>query len=221
MNLPFENPFDLSEDVTVDILKSQFSENLDENINTAFIYLRNIDYVGMLDFSDYTYEQKELVVMKYIERDIQELSLKQLDDSIMRFFCNCQVAEAYGVSSIFTDEEIQIFISKHKSLLQDIESFMLSIPLYILSLGKEQTDASYDYSKVKHCDKKLVFYQAVLSLIGNRCFNILLLTLSLDRKYGGEKLFYDAYFSYGNQVLADLVSKTTFSKLYAEVYREV
>jgi len=44
--LPFDNPFDLDEHITVDILKSKFSEDIDENLETSFIYLRNIDYMG-------------------------------------------------------------------------------------------------------------------------------------------------------------------------------
>lgn len=220
MTLPFENPFDLEENISIDILQSKFSEDRDENINTSFIYLRNIDYTGILDFSNYTYEQKEYVILKYFYRDIQELTLKQLDDTIMCFFCNSQIIQLYGIKSIFSDEEATIFISKHKLLLQEIESFLLSIPIYILSLGKEQTDQRYDYSKVKHTANKIKTYQAILSLIKNSYFNIMLLTLSLDVKFNGEKLFYDAYFSYDNQVLADLVSQTTFSKLYAKVNQE-
>lgn len=215
--LPFDNPFDLDEHIAVDILKSKFSEDIDENLETSFIYLRNIDYTGQLSFSEYSYDQKCYVFKKYITRTIQELSIRQLDDTLLSFLGSDELVAKYKITSIFTSDEQTRFMTENNDMLAGIESFISSLPIYLISLGKESSNQNYDYEKISHTNSEFLQYNAILALFKYECFNILMILSSLFRRYNSSVYFYDRYFKYDNRVLADAMNNTTFSIIYSDI----
>ena len=81
-SLPFENPFELPENCVVDFAASNFSEDFDENVRTSFIYLRNIEYTEKIDFSGLSFAQKTRVLELYLNRELRDLTINELDAEI-------------------------------------------------------------------------------------------------------------------------------------------
>jgi hypothetical protein len=76
VSIPLEDPFDIPENVVVDLKSAKFAESFDDNISTAFIYLRNIEFAGPIDFSKFSTEEKLEILKLYMIRDINDFNIK-------------------------------------------------------------------------------------------------------------------------------------------------
>lgn len=76
VSIPLEDPFDIPENVVVDLKSTKFANSFDDNISTAFIYLRNIEFAGPIDFSKFSTEEKLEMLKLYMTRDIKDFNIK-------------------------------------------------------------------------------------------------------------------------------------------------
>ena len=70
-------------------------------------------------------------------------------------------------------------MTENNDMLTGIESFISSLPIYLISLGKESSNQNYDYEKISHTNSEFLQYNAILALFKYECFNILMMLLSL------------------------------------------
>ena len=101
-------------------------------------------------------------------------------------------------------------MTENNDMLTGIESFISSLPIYLISLGKESSNQNYDYEKISHTNSEFLQYNAILALFKYECFNILMMLSSLFRRYSSSVYFYD-------RVLADAMNNTTFSIIYSDI----
>ena len=60
----------------------KFADDFIENISIAFVYLRNIEFAGEIDFSKFTTDEKIEILKLYMTRDLKDFNIKQLDYTI-------------------------------------------------------------------------------------------------------------------------------------------
>ena len=58
VSIPLEDPFDVPENIIIDLKSAKFADDFIENISIAFVYLRNIEFAGEIDFSKFTTDEK-------------------------------------------------------------------------------------------------------------------------------------------------------------------
>ena len=82
VSIPFEDPFDVPENIIIDLKSAKFADDFIENISIAFVYLRNIEFAGEIDFSKFTTDEKIEILKLYMTRDLKDFNIKQLDYTI-------------------------------------------------------------------------------------------------------------------------------------------
>lgn len=210
--LPFDDPFNVPENCIVDFSCVTFSKDYQENVSTAFIYLRNIDFCGTIDFSNLTYEQKSLVLLSYIKRDLKDLMIKQLDHAIFRsFFPNVVHRDEW---SLFSEDESMRFHHDNKAILDEIRSFIVSVPLYVMSLDTNG-DLDRTFVGITHTDEIPTSYECILTLLKYNYSDALCITNQGEDRI--EPRFYDRVFRYENGTLADIVRNSLYSRIYRNI----
>lgn len=212
--LPFENPFEIPTDCIVNFAQTKFDSNFEKNINTAFIYLRNIDFSGKILFSDCTYEQRVKILKLYINREIKSLKIKELDDEILK----CFFIDDFNMieSDYFSTNERINFISENKEILFELFCFIKSIPVFILFLDKNKI-IDFKINQFKIADEKIILniYQCALSLLSEKVSSFLSFIPEEAFRFNNVKIqYYPTLFKYDNFELADLTNNLIFSFLY-------
>ena len=82
VSIPLEDPFDVPENIIIDLKSAKFADDFIENISIAFVYLRNIEFAGEIDFSKFTTDEKIEILKLYMTRDLKDFNIKQLDYTI-------------------------------------------------------------------------------------------------------------------------------------------
>ena len=210
--LPFDDPFNVPENCVVDFSNVNFSGNYQENVNTAFIYLRNIDFCGEIDFSHLSYEQKRTILTSYIRRDLKDLTIHQLDLAIFHmFFPSVGSHVGYG---FFDNDEESRFAHDNKDILDEIMTFIVSIPLYVMSLDEndivDRTDGA-----IRHTDEIPASYECILGLLKYNYADAMCIMNQGEGRI--EPKFYDRLFRYENGTLADIVKNSLYSHIYRNI----
>lgn len=125
----------------VDMSKVNFdTEDKEKNYIISMIYLRNLNYEGILDFSNVSYEDKAHFLYLYITRELKFLVLKQLDLTILKLLISNldNIKDDLEISMILTDEEVIKFKESYNSLLLDMHNFIVSLPLLIVYNIKDE-----------------------------------------------------------------------------------
>lgn len=216
-SIPFENPFDIPEGAVADFASAKFSEDFIENTTTTFIYLRNIEYKGTLVFDGLSYEQKETVLRCYMLRDIRELAIKELDDVLFKIFLGNMFE---GETNFFTDNEIEKFISNNSGILNELHTFLRSVPLYVMSLDKSNT-VDFDPESFKRDQNMPKTYECAQQMIKNIFCDLLLFQPPEFSRFDCTPVFFDAVFKYDNGMLADLVQGSTFAMMYSRIVDKI
>lgn len=215
VSLPLADPFDIPENVVVDLHSATFSQDFDENIVTSFIYLRNIEYNGSIDFSKFSKDEKMRILKLYMERDLKDFNLKQLDYTIFYLFADFK--KDNDIDFLLDEDERQEFKTANKELCDEMLQFIVSLPVYILSLDKDILNC--ELGEIKHIDSIPKTYECILMLFKYVELNVLMLLPTLYADVP-ECVFFDKVFKYENSQLADAVQKTTFSYLYNGMLNE-
>ena len=192
------------EGAVVDVSQTNYPFN--ENIErTTLIYLRNTGYKNItLDFSNVSYESKEKYLIEYLTGDI-DFSINELTDSLIKIFAQYK-GILLDINSILNDEEEKQFINNNNQLLNELNSFTYSLPLF--SISRLQTeDFTFVYDDIKKTDYK--FCQNVCSLIEHPYWN-----LFYELEPQTEPVFYTNMFTENNNKLFEVIMKhTPFSVL--------
>lgn len=193
----------------VDMSAINFPEGIENSIRTVFIYLRNTGFKNItLDFSKCSYDQKLNFLLEYFQTDIiNEIPIltytwKQI------LLCRDSNIEVY--QSILTKEEIRNFVKEYESRINDLVSFYLSTPLFLLSRIKgEENKALLDISSIE-CSEDLVGNENLYSLIEPEFLDALSLTY---KDFSIPVKFYTKHFTLENNALFEKLTQTTFYNL--------
>ncbi len=209
VSIPLEDPFDIPENVVVDLKSAKFAESFDDNISTAFIYLRNIEFAGPIDFSKFSTEEKLEILKLYMTRDIKDFNIKQLDYTVFALYIGMHNGPA---EPILDEDELEQFKQKYNDIYIELLQLFISLPLFIISLDKKILDC--DFSEIKHVDAMPNTYECMSMLLKYDEANLIMLLPSIEELQLPEQVFFDKVFKYENAQLADAVQNSTFSVLY-------
>lgn len=178
---------------------------LKDIVRTTFIYLRNTGFTKIkLDFSKADYNIKEQFLVFYLNGDI-EYNIEELSSTLVKLLANYKNINI-DTETILTEDEETLFIENNKQLLEEIESFAYSLPLYSMS-RLDTEDFTFTYDDIEHTD--FVFNGNICSLIEHPNWNMLYeLEPTLQPK------FYTKLFTIDNNRLFETIMKyTPFSVL--------
>lgn len=220
VTLPLENPFEVSDDVIVDIANSKFADEFDQNIITSFIYLRNIEFNGKIDFSNLDFDKKSKILRLYMLRDIKDLKLKQLDCTIFSlFFYNGEIPELIE-NCIFDNDEIVSFCNNNTDICSELFCQLISIPLYIMQLDKSKT-FNMSFDNIMSIDNMPMTYECMLQLLDYKYADVVMLMPKELYPFDVNQTIFNKIFYYDNATLADKVQCLAYSTLYSDVVRSI
>ena len=150
--------------------------------------------------------------MSYIGRDLKDLTIRQLDHAIFHmFFPNVEPHAEYGFFD--SDEEVR-FACDNKNLLDEIRTFIVSIPLYVMSLD-ENGIIDQTGGEIKHTDEIPASYECILGLLKYNYADAMCIMNQGEGRI--EPKFYDRLFRYENGTLADIVKNSLYSHIYRNI----
>ena len=200
---------DISEQgAIVDMSSINFPEGVENSIRTVFIYLRNTGFKNIvLDFTKCSYEQKQSYLVEYINTDIiNEIPILTYT---WKQILLCRDTNVQVYQSILNEEETKDFVGSFESLINDLISFYLSTPLFILSRIKGDNDkALLNMEGIEITDYK-PGNENLYYLIEPEFMN----ALSLTYKDNIPVKFYSQYFKIDNNALFDKLTQTDFYAL--------
>lgn len=174
------NECDLFKNYQIDISSINYDdEEMNSNkVDYSLIYLRNIDLPLPCDFSKLSYSEKEEWILKYINADLFDLSVKELNETILNLLVDEHINNTI---SILSDEEIIKFQSDYKELLDNIKQFIVSLRS-ILSYALTQSfdDIPEDCPVI---EEKPSFFETIHQLVKNYPIIIDAIGLSYVDKY--------------------------------------
>ena len=174
-------------------------------IRVSYIYLRNTAYNDIdLDFSKTTYEFKKDFLLFYLFGDI-EYVLKEITSTWIKILGK-YIGQEFQIDSILSDDEIKQFIDEECDKLQNVMTFIMSLPLY--PIIRMNTDDEVDYSDIEETDEKPI-NDDVIDLIKHPYFNDLYLN-ELDIK---PKIYKKIFTENNNKLFETLMIYTSFSTI--------
>lgn len=155
-------------DYSVDVSKISFEDDIDENIESTFIYIRNLQLTMCLDFSNVDYETKEKWLLKYLTFNLITNPIKDLDETILTILANDYI----GFDCILTQEEIKRFRENNNELVDEIINFYVSLDtiadILIKNQGNEQIEYKIEELNIEAATVgKPEFYECAIHLIND------------------------------------------------------
>lgn len=183
--------------------------NLDEtdNIKITFIYLRNTGYENIdLDFSKTSFEFKEKFLLYYLQGDI-EYKLKECNDTwikILGFYNN----QNFPVKSFLSEEEIIKFINNNLEYLKNLNTFIISLPLYPISKMTFDDDTNLDLEDIEKTEN-IICNNSICGIISNPYFMYIYETIEQS-----EPCFYSKIFTLeNNELFNTIINHTPFATI--------
>lgn len=172
--LPYDfNSMDLirNEGAIVDMNSIDFPNVFDENqINVAFIFLRNTDYPVTYDFSQCSYDIKSKYLINYLTSSV-EYNIDILVDTWLAILCS-SIGILLENTGILTTEELNKFVQENLDLIGQLLHLIISMPVYIISRFKyENCTINIDDIPV---NESKIFNDNINYLLMNPAINILL-----------------------------------------------
>lgn len=148
-----------------------FDEELNKDlISNSLRYIRNMNLDVKYDFSSLSYEDKERWILEYINANLFDLNIKELNETVINLLSSELISD---ITSILSQEEIDKFKIDHKDLLDSIIQFLVSLDVIleyaIENAGNEQITEIEPESikKLKEVEEKPSFFETIHQLIRN------------------------------------------------------
>lgn len=106
-------------------------DNLKDEMHAVFVYLRNTGYNVTFDFSNMTYNQKEALLLEYLNTKIS-FNIPALNTTWLSILYACLGERIKGMESILTDEELIEFQKSNFQYVLKIWEFLVSLPLFLI-----------------------------------------------------------------------------------------
>lgn len=106
-------------------------DNLKDAMHAVFVYLRNTGYNVTFDFSNMTYNQKEALLLEYLNTKIS-FNIPALNTTWLSILYACLGERIKGMESILTDEELIEFQKSNFQYVLKIWEFLVSLPLFLI-----------------------------------------------------------------------------------------
>lgn len=139
-------------------------EEVDDQILSGIIYIRNLQINPHFDFEKCSYEIKEKWLLTYLKADIMlDIGLIQLDASILSILANERVLP----ECILSNDEIKKFKDRNSEFIDEIITFLVSLNVITVILEKNKSNEliKYDFYKGKIIKEKPLFYETIKHLI--------------------------------------------------------
>lgn len=158
------NECELYKDYIIDISAIHYEDpEMDsDKVNYSLIYLRNIDLPIPCDFSKLSYKEKEEWLIKYINSNLFDLSIKELNETILNLLSDDKIND---IMSILTDDELNMFKESHVELLDNMKQFIVSLELLINYAVNKDSDVEYINPNYPTIEEKPLFFETVHQLI--------------------------------------------------------
>ena len=158
------NECELYKDYIIDISAINYEDpEMDsDKVNYSLIYLRNIDLPIPCDFSKLSYNEKEEWLLKYINSNLFDLSIKELNETILNLLSDDKID---NMLSILTDDELNTFKENNSKLLNDIKQFIVSLELLINYAVNKDSTTEYINNDYPTIEEKPLFFETVHQLI--------------------------------------------------------
>lgn len=190
-----------NEGAVIDMSQTNYPIFNDEDVTRiTFIYLRNTNFSNViLDFSKVDYLIKEKYLINYLYGDI-EYSIRELSESLVKLLAKYKGMNL-NINSILTNEEENKFILNNEKLLNELDIFTYSLPLYSIYRLKTE-DFKFDFSDIEKSSIK--FNSNICSLIEHPCWNLF---YELQPTFMPK--FYENMFTDNNNKLFETIMKYT------------
>jgi len=139
-------------------------EDVDNQILSAIIYIRNLELNCSFDFENCDYETKELWLLTYLKANLMlDKGIDQFNQCILNLVSN----EIIFRESILSQDEIKIFRNRNQELIKDIIQFLISLDevTFLLEKNKDNKLIEYDSYKGKIVKEKPVFYETIKHIL--------------------------------------------------------
>lgn len=119
----------------------------EDKIESAIIYMRNLQLNMKLDFSNVSYEEKCNWILKYLDFSFYDSCIPVIEESILTILAN----EYIELECIFSPDEVQRFIDEHSSIVDELIRFLVSLNsiAYLLMICHDKDTLSYDQEEFK------------------------------------------------------------------------
>lgn len=157
------NECELFKDYQIDISSINYDDpEMDaDKVNYSLVYLRNIDLPLPCDFSKLSYKEKEEWIVKYINADLFDLSIKELNETILNLLADEPIN---NIENILNEEETNKFQIDHKDLLDSIKQFIVSLRIVLkYAISQSFDDISTDEYPI--VEEKPLFFETIHQLI--------------------------------------------------------
>ena len=124
--LPIQVDYLTNSDIVIDMNNLTFPVDESAQERSALLFIRNTNLTATFDFSNCSYERKEIFLMSYMTGTIQ-VYIPELIHTWVSIIANKYAN--ININSILTIVEIGKFISDHKELIDEIINITGSIPL--------------------------------------------------------------------------------------------
>lgn len=189
---------ELLKDYLIDISSIKYDDpDLESNkIECSLIYLRNIDLPIPCDFSKLSYSEKEEWIIKYINADLFDLCIKELNETILNLLSDEPIDD---LSNILSEDETIVFKDSHKDLLDSIKQFLTSLNLLVeYAIANKDSeklndiDLFKDNNDILKIEEKPLFFETVHQLI--KYYPIIIDALHLYYENKFNPIFYSFVF---------------------------
>lgn len=185
---------------TVDFSKVKFPtmKTLEENMKSAFVYLRNTGYKVDFIFQNMSYQQKEALLKTYLLTNI-DYEIPELNETWLSILYSCVGLKVNELNCILDDLQLMCFTSENHDLVHSVWQFVMSLPLFVISKLDVETDM--DAEKTDEDFNLVNFYHILKHKAADGLFT-----------YIGEipPKFYTKVFTKDNEKLLEALKDFTF-----------
>ena len=148
---------------SVDVSKIDFGED-EDNIESSFVYMRNLQITMPLDFSNISYEEKSKWLLKYLTLGSFFINISILSETWLTILAN----DDMNIQCFFSDNEILKFRDENKELIDDIITFLVSLDDIIFLLLENKGNETLEYTvseNIETIKEKPSYFESITILL--------------------------------------------------------
>lgn len=155
-----------------------------DKVTCSLVYFRNVDIPVGCDFSKSSYEEKRRWLLTYLNADLFDLCVTELNETLLNVFAE---EDLVGLYNILSPEETQLFREENKATLDEIRKFIVSLDV-VLQAMLDDTDREF-FSEVEIDPRipviaeKPLFFETLHQLLKHYPVYIDALRLFYDSKF--------------------------------------
>ena len=146
----------------VDVSKIDFGED-EDNIESSFIYMRNLQLNMPLDFSKVSYDDKAKWILQYLNLGNYCINIPTLSETILTILAD----DDLQLQCIFSADEIKKFRNEYKNIVDELLTFIVSLDeiIFLLVVNKENEHLDYNPNDFNIIDTIPEYFNTIIKII--------------------------------------------------------